>query len=403
MIKIPRTVWMLGLVSLFTDVSSEMIAPLLPVFLAGTLGASAIQLGLIEGVAETTSSLIKVLSGIWTDRSGNRKPFLVFGYSISGFFRPLIGLAHTWQIVLLLRFFDRVGKGIRSSPRDALIADQTSPENRGAAYGVQRAMDHLGATLGPLVASALLFIPGMTLRNVFLLASIPAVVTVIILIFAVPSSNKPNLHSTSNPPRSLAKTFAIHPISDWQNFPPEYKSYLIALVVFALGNSTDAFLLIKLSDAGLAPTAIALLWSAHHVVKIIGTLFGGYLSDQIGRRSVLWIGWGYYAIIYGLFATNNDPHVLAVIFLAYGVYHGFVEPTERALVADIVPEHARGTAFGYYHFVLGIAALPASLLFGAIANEWGSSRSFLMGACLAGVASLLLVFSKTKNQPNLSV
>lgn len=369
------------MVSFFTDLSSEMIYPLLPVFLASVLGASALELGVIEGVAEATASSLKVISGIWTDRVRRRKPLILFGYSISGLFRPLIGLAQSWHFVLVLRLLDRIGKGVRSSPRDALIADVTLTEQRGAAYGLHRAMDHAGAVVGPLVAAALLLIPGMDLRKVFFVAAIPALITLGILIFGVKEEK-------AKPPVADASHFTI--FQDWKRIGHEFKVFLAALIVFTLGNSTDAFLLVKLSKAGIEATSIALLWSLHHVIKMIGNYYGGRLSDKKGRRSVIATGWFYYAAIYLAFAFVESQTALIAVFLLYGVYYGLVEPTERAMVADLVPENLRGTAFGYYHFTIGLGALPASVIFGLVWQTWGAPSAFVMGAALSVIASGLL-------------
>ena len=380
---IPRTVWMLGVVSFFTDLSSEMIYPLLPVFLSTVLGATALQLGLIEGVAEATASLLKMVSGIWTDRVRRRKPLIIFGYSISGFFRPFIGLAGSWHFVLALRFLDRVGKGVRSSPRDALIADVTVKEQRGAAYGLHRSMDHAGAVVGPLVAAALLMIPGMELRKIFFVAALPALVTLSVLVFGV-KEEKPSILATKSKPFTL--------FQDWRKLGREFKVFLVALIVFTLGNSTDAFLLVKLSKAGVAASSIALLWSLHHVVKMVGTYYGGKLSDRLGRRPIIVTGWFYYAAIYLAFAFTESPNVLIAVFLLYGFYFGLVEPSERALVADLVPESLRGTAFGYFHFAVGLAALPASVIFGLVWQTWGATHAFVMGSVFAVTGSALLFF-----------
>jgi MFS family permease len=374
---------MLGVVSLFTDLSSEMIYPLLPVFLTSVLGASTVELGLIEGFAEATASSLKVVSGVWTDHVRRRKPLIVFGYCISGFFRPLIGIAQSWPFVLALRFFDRVGKGIRSSPRDALIADITTKEQRGAAYGVHRAMDHAGAVVGPLVAAALLLLPGMGLRNVFLVAAIPALITLGVLVFGVKEE--------------LVEVQAVGPkrftlFQDWRHLGHEFKVFLITLIVFTLGNSTDAFVLVKLSKAGVSTGAIALLWSLHHVVKMISTYYGGKFADKRRRRSIIASGWLYYAAIYLAFGFFESQTTLIAVFLIYGIYFGAVEPAERAMVADLAPENFRGTAFGFFHFTIGVGALPASLLFGLVWQTWGAAAAFTMGAVLAIIASGLLFF-----------
>ena len=283
--SLPRTVVALGFVSFFTDLSSEMIYPLLPAFLVTVLGAGAVALGTIEGIAESTAAVLKVFSGRWADRMSRRKPLIVSGYGLSGLMRPLIGLAISWPLVVVLRFADRIGKGLRSSPRDALIADVTPPERLGAAYGLHRAMDHGGAVVGPLVAAGLLLIPGIGLREIFLLAGIPAVVVMLVLFSAVKEPGDRPV--ASGAPPSI--------IEGWQATQPPFRRLLLAVIVFTLGNSTDAFLLLRLTDVGFAPAWVAVLWSLHHVVKLVANLYGGQLSDRVSRRALIGTGWFLYA------------------------------------------------------------------------------------------------------------
>ena len=370
----------LGVVSFLTDLSSEMIYPLLPVFLVESLGAGAIALGTIEGVAESTAAVLKIASGWWTDRARRRKPLVVVGYGLSGALRPLIGLAASWPIVVALRFGDRIGKGLRTSPRDALIADVTPVERRGAAYGVHRAMDHAGAVAGPLVASALLLIPGFTLRRVFLLAAIPAVLVIIVLVLGV--SEQERTDPPTSPPPALRDW--------WSSMGSPFRRLLVAVVVFTLGNSTDAFLLLRLSDAGFAVGWIAVLWSLHSAVKMVANLYGGQLSDRLGRRNLVAGGWIVYAGIYLGFGVVSSGPALVALFLGYGIYFGLTEPVERAWVAEIAPQEARGGAFGLYHGAMGLTALPASILFGVIYATVGASAAFGAGAALAVIATALL-------------
>ena len=379
-IRIPRTVIALGLVSLLTDLSSEMIYPLLPVFLASVLGAGAMALGLIEGVAESAAALLKVASGIWTDRTRRRKPLILAGYTLSGMMRPLIGLAAAWPAVLALRFADRVGKGLRTSPRDALIADVTDARARGTAYGFHRAMDHAGAVLGPLVAAALLSFAGLPLRQVFLLSAIPAVAVVVVLLLGIKEPALPR----------VAAPAASKRLAPWSALGPDYRRLLLAVLIFTLGNSTDAFLLLRLSQAGVSTAGIALLWSAHHVVKMIATYFGGQLSDRVGPRAMILAGWLFYAAIYLTFGWLTSAPWLIAVFLAYGIYFGLTEPAERAWVASLVPPQLRGTAFGWYHCAIGLAALPASVAFGLLWQHWGAAIAFSAGAVLAALAAMLL-------------
>jgi MFS family permease len=388
--QLPGAVLALGVVSFLTDLSSEMIYPLLPLFLSTVLSAGALSLGVIEGVAESTAAVVKVLSGRWTDRAGRRKPFLLAGYSVSGLVRPLIGLASAWPVVLVLRFADRVGKGVRSSPRDALIADVTPEHLRGSAYGLHRAMDHAGAVAGPLVAAGLLAL-GLPLRTVFLLAIVPSVLVVAVILAAVkePAATPPR-------PRSQASAAggAAAPLG------PEVRRLLLALGLFTLGNSTDAFLLLRLSEAGLAPGSVALVWAAHGVVKMVSTAWGGRLSDAWPRQKLIAAGWFFYAGIYLAFAMLSSLPALVAVFLAYGIYFGLTEPAEKALVSQLVPAGRRGIAFGFYHGTMGLAALPASLLFGAIWSWHCAAAAFSCGAALAAAAALLLLAPLRGSQPS---
>jgi len=385
---LPRTVVALGIVSFFTDLSSEMIYPLLPAFLTTVLGAGAIALGVIEGVAESTAALVKVLSGLWADRQRRRMPLIVAGYGLAGLVRPLIGLAAGWSFVLAMRFLDRIGKGLRTSPRDALIADVTEPGQRGAAYGFHRAMDHGGAVVGPLVAAGLLAFTSVSLRDVFLLAAIPAAVTMLVLVLGVRE------RAVARPPGVRAASF-----TGWRELGRDFRLVLLAVLVFTLGNSTDAFLLLRLSDAGLPAAWVAALWSSHHVVKMVSTYVGGRLSDVAGRRRLILVGWLVYAAVYLLFALVESSAGLIAVFLVYGLYFGLTEPSERAWVADLAPTHRRGAAFGYYHGAIGLGALPASLLFGVLWHLAGAAVAFATGAALASAAAGILLLVPDRPRP----
>jgi MFS family permease len=376
--SLPRTVIALGAVSFFTDLSSEMIYPLLPVFLVGVLGATAVSLGLVEGVAEATAALIKLLSGVWSDRLRRRKPLVLAGYGLSGLARPLVGLAWAWPVVLVLRFTDRLGKGLRTSPRDALIADVTDPVIRGQAYGLHRAMDHGGAVLGPLVAAGLLAATGLELGDVFLLAVVPAVLVMVILALGV-----------REPERSVSLRKPTG--AGFRELNQPYRRLLLAVFVFTLGNSTDAFLLLRLTEVGVAPAAVAVLWSAHHVVKMTTTYAGGRACDRWGPKRSVIAGWMVYAAAYLGFGLIHSTGGLIAVFLVYGVYFGLTEPAERAWVAALVPEHLRGAAFGGFHGAVGLAALPASLLFGVLWHTLGVAFAFSCGAALALIAVVLVL------------
>lgn len=370
----------LGWVSLLTDVASEMIYPLLPAFLTHTLGAGTAAVGLIEGIAESTASLTKAFSGWWSDRVSRRKPLVVAGYAIAAIARPLVGIATNWGQVLAIRFTDRVGKGIRTAPRDALIADLTPADRRGKAFGLQRAMDNAGGMIGPLIAALLLRFWIHDERTVFLLAVIPGIAGVLLLIARVPEPPKrrPVADTPVRPPTRLPRAF-------W--------AALGVFVLFALANSTDAFLLLRARDTGVVVWQLPLLWAFLQGVKAASGVPGGMLSDKIGRTPALALGWLVYALAYVGFALTRAPLATWGLFALYGLFYGLTEGAERALIADIVESSRRGRAFGLFHAALGIAALPASLLFGVWWKIFGAPAAFAIGAALAllAAAGLLLL------------
>lgn len=372
----PLIVILLGVTSFLTDVGTEMIFPLLPVFLTGTLKAAPAFLGLIEGASDTICSLLKLWSGRWSDRLGRRKPLVTAGYALAGLVRPLVGLATAPWHVLAVRVTDRVGKGLRSAPRDAMIAAAAEPGKEGRAFGFHRAMDHAGAVVGPLVASALLA-EGYTLRQVFLYALVPGVLA----FFAVLSIREP-------PVQKKAAVAAVGPVAA---LSPELRSYLMILGLFSLGNASDAFLLLRAHELGLTDAAIPLLWSVFHVSKFLSSGLGGEVADRVSRPRLVVFGWGVYAVAYLGFAAASQPWHAWVLFIGYGVFYGLTEPAEKALVKQLAPAEAQGKAFGWYNFVVGIAALPAGLLTGAMWTWAGPAPALLLGALLAGMAGALLL------------
>ncbi len=383
---ISGNVLILGLVSFLTDVSSEMIYPLLPLFVASLPGGSAAFLGLIEGAAETTAAFLKLVSGAWSDRVRSRKGLVLGGYGLSALARPLIALAISPLGVLLVRMGDRVGKGVRTSPRDALIADSTPPDARGKAYGFHRSMDHAGAVVGPLLATVALYLLDNDLRSVFWLAGIPGILAVILIILKVreiPRDISPSASERSILPGTLPRG----PI----------RGYLAILLIFTLGNSSDAFLLLKASQSGMSASRVALLWTVFHCVKMLAVMPFGALSDRIGRKRVIICGWGVYALAYTGFALASSQWQVWCVFLVYGLFYGLTEGVEKAFVADMAPREQNGTAFGWYNLAIGIGALPASLLFGAIWTWAGAAAAFTFGAVLAGVAALLLALLPVKS------
>ena len=386
---IPRPVWFLGLTSLFTDAATEMIYPLLPVYLSRVLGASAVSLGIIEGVAEGVNSLLKVISGYWSDRVRRRRPIVMAGYTLSSLARPFIAVTTTWPQVLLIRALDRVGKGIRGAPRDVLLARFATPATRGRIFGFHRAMDHSGAIVGPLVATVILFFAPDRYRLLFALTAIPGAIAVVLLFFVDEDSGveRANPHTTEPAP--------IHHPTTSHRLPPRVVALLGVLLVFGLGNSADAFLLLRLSDALGGVTYVPLLWAAIHVVKASLSTWGGGLSDRFGRKQLIIAGWMIYALVYFGFAMSTGAAAFIAWFLFYGVHFAFAEGAEKALIADLTPSAGRGAAFGWYNAVTGIGALLASILFGELYEHFGAPAAFMTGAGLAGAAAVLLLLIPT--------
>jgi len=372
----------LALVSLLTDAASEMIYPLLPVFLTTVLGASPAMLGLIEGAAESTAALVKLGSGWLSDRIGRYTPMVLIGYGIATITRPFIGMAQSATQVISLRLIDRVGKGIRGAPRDALLAGAVDASQRGRAFGFHRAADHLGAVIGPVVAWVLLQWVHLELRTVFILSVIPGMLAVLTIVVAVREPARTpavSAHAPAAAPTALLAT----------PMPSRFWAVLGVLLLFTLGNSTDAFLLLRAQQLGVPVAALPLIWAALHVVKSSSSVPGGALSDRIGRRAVLLLGWGWYALVYAGFSVATTAWQAWALFLAYGLYFGLVEGAEKALIADLAPVKRRGTAFGWYNAAMGVAALPASVLMGALWTWRGPSLAFAVGAGLALLAMLL--------------
>ncbi len=406
------TVIALATVSLLTDVSSDMIYPLLPGFLAGTLGVSAAFLGVIEGAAETTAALLKLASGWWSDRLTRRKPLVVAGYALSALMRPLVAVATSGAHVLAIRVTDRVGKGIRSSPRDALIADAVDPRDRGRAYGAHRAADNAGAVLGPLLAFVLLGVGGLSLRTVFALAAIPGLVAVVVVVArvreGVRSASVPSLvvrreeDASAVSPEEVAddvSSAAPPAVHGPEPLGPAFRTVMVAILVFTLGNSTDAFLLLRATTVGVTMAQVPLIWALYNGVKALASMPGGALSDRIGRRPVVLAGWLLYAATYAGFAFATQPWHVWLLFAVYGLTFGLTEGTEKALVADLTPKPRRGTAFGWYNLVVGVGALPASVVFGLLWTNQGPATAFITGGALALTGALVLSLARLPLRP----
>lgn len=395
-------VFYLGLVSLFTDLSSEMIYPLLPAFLSGIVlpGHAAIYVGLMDGIAESTSSLLKILSGSWSDRAGRRKPFAMLGYIISTFSRPLVALATGGWHVVAVRFVDRIGKGIRTSPRDALISESVSPEVRGTAFSFHRMMDHLGAVGGALLAIVFLsvFLDSTALWNrgsqgispeelralrwIFAIAFIPGTTAALVLWKRV---REPSGHPSKAMDKYQERIDKTGPL------PKQFYIFLLSVTIFTMGNSSDLFLIFYIQTRfGTGLGWLILFWVTLHVSKILWSLPGGVLSDQAGRRAAIICGWVIYILVYTVMPFVIHLSAAALILILYGFYYGMTEGAERALISDLVPSERRGRAYGLYHGATGLAAFPASLLFGVFWAIFGPVFAFLVGAALACSALLVL-------------
>jgi MFS family permease len=396
--KIPRSVWFLGWVSLFTDAATEMIYPLLPVYLSRVLGASAMSLGIIEGVAEGVNSLLKIASGWMSDRRSRRRPLVILGYALSSAVRPLIALSTSWPHVLAVRVLDRTGKGIRGAPRDAMLAQLADTSSRGRIFGFHRAMDHTGAIMGPVIATVfLLFSPG-EYRLLFALTAIPGALAVATLFWVREPVVDLEPGAAERPERSerLERSERFERSERPERLPKQLYIVLGIILLFSLGNSADAFLLLRLSDALGSATYLPLLWAAHHVVKASLSTWGGGLSDRLGRRQVIALGWGIYAFVYLGFAVATSGAVFIALFLIYGVHFAFAEGAEKALVADLTPAHRRGAAFGLYQAALGVGALVASVGFGFVYERFSPGAAFGAGAAIAAAATVLLLVTTTE-------
>lgn len=377
--SLPRNVKVLGWASLFNDTASEMIFPLLPTFLITVLGGNRFTLGIIEGAADSIASLLKLWSGDRSDQSGRRKSFVLFGYAVPALTRPVIGLVFApWQL-FALRIGDRIGKGIRTSPRDALIADSTDPSVRGRAFGFHRAMDHLGAAVGPLLATCFLWWWPEQLRTLFLLTLVPGMLVVALLWFGLREPKQTGTPAPAEPFRPSLKPF-----------DPNFRLYLLTLLVFTLGNSSDAFLLVRAGELGVPAVMLPVLWGAFHIVKSTSNLYLGRAVDTFGPKRFILGGWLIYVGVYLAFALATAAWQAWVIFLIYALFYGLTEPSEKKLVADLVGGERKGRAYGWYNFAIGIATLPANLIFGALYQTYGPLAAFSWGASLALIAIVMM-------------
>ncbi len=379
-------VFYLGLVSFLTDISSELIFTLMPLFLANVLGATTIVIGFIEGVADSTASLLNILSGYFSDKFGNRKYLSFIGYLLSSLSKPFMLIASTWGPILAIRFADRLGKGVRTAPRDALVADSTAEDVRGKAYGFHRAMDTGGAALGLLAAAAVVyFVQGSvvslqfdTYRWLIILGLVPAFIALIFFIFI----HEPERQLSSATSAGVAPRTAL---------PTKFKIFLALMFLFTLGNSSDAFLILRAQNLGNDVLLITLMLVMFNVVYALFSTPAGIVSDKLGRRNVIVVGWAIYALVYLGFALSNEPWTVWLLWAFYGLYYGLAEGVARALVSDLVPEETRGTAFGMYHGIVGITLLPASLIAGWLWQSINPAAPFYFGSALAVIAMVGMV------------
>ena len=391
--KLPRQVKALGLVSFFNDAASEMIVPLMPIFVTSTLGLGPHILGIMEGAAESVAAILKYLSGWWSDRLKRRKPLAVAGYFLSSLLRPLMGAATAAWHVVSIRSADRIGKGVRTSPRDALLASWAAPGARGKAFGFHRAMDHAGAVVGPLIAMALLSWGSLDLRTLFFLSAVPGAIAVALMLFAVKERSIDRGVDNCEPAERQSDPEKIDG-SDRRSF----SLFLVAMVVFTLGNSTDIFLVLHAHQLGVPLAFAPLLWVVLHMAKTAFATPGGALSDRIGRKNAILIGWGVYALAYFGLAMATDAWQVWPLLAFYGLFYGLTEGPERALTADLVPSNRRGGGFGLYHLSIGFASFPASVVAGYLWEIYGAGVALGVGAVCAVLASLILAFG-VPNRP----
>ncbi|MBI2906965.1 MAG: MFS transporter [Chloroflexi bacterium] len=389
-IGIDRNVFFLSITSFLQDVSGEMIFTIMPFFLANVLGVGTAVIGLIEGISDSTSTLLKLAGGWLADRSGQRKNLTALGYGLSTAVKPFMYFANAWGIVLAVRFVDRVGKGVRSAPRDALLADCCTVEERGKSFGFHRALDSLGAFVGLAATAAIVFFLQRgdlklelgTYQVLVLVGLAPGVLGVLSVLFFVKEVKAASRTVQGNPGGAMASRGA---------FDKQFIIFLGIMLLFTLGNSSDAFLLLRAQNLGLSVLEVTLLLVAFNLVYALVSTPAGIVSDRLGRRGVIALGWSIYALVYLGFAVAADAWQVWLLFIIYGTYYGMTEGVARALVADVVAPERRGTAYGIYNAAIGITALPASIIAGALWQAISPAAPFYFGAGLAGAATVALV------------
>ncbi|MBI5917762.1 MAG: MFS transporter [Nitrosomonadales bacterium] len=385
--KLPRTVIVLGLVSFFNDMASEMVTPFIPILIATVLGAGPVVFGLVEGVADAAASFLKLWAGRFSDSGrGRRKLLTLTGYGIANVVRPLMGLAGSWATVLLLRSLDRVGKGIRSAPRDALLVDSVHREMHGRAYGFQRALDNAGAMVGTLLAIAALTWGGLGIREVIEWSVVPGVLVMVLLFWGVKEPQRLEVEE---------EKLAQSPLR-WSALSPAMQRYLGVLVLFTFARASEGFILLRANELGMSLVQVLLVWALLNISKSATSSLGGRLADRHGRTFLTRIGWLGYGLSYLALSQVGQAEMLWLVVLGYGLVTGLSEGSERALISARVAASERGTAFGWYHLAVGLSAIPAGLLFGVLWHYWGAGMAFLVAGGLALVCVGLLKPSAPK-------
>jgi MFS family permease len=385
-----KNVTVTGFVSLFMDISSEMIYPLVPLFLANILGVNKSIIGLIEGIAESTASLLKVFSGWYSDRIGNRKWLMVAGYGISTLSRPILALAAGWHHVMGFRFVDRFGKGIRTAPRDAIVVESTEKDHLGLAFGFQRAMDTIGAVLGPAIAFFLLGIFSNGYRIIFWVSMIPAVIAVLLIAFFITEKANNSSHTFKSPKLTL------------KYFDARFKTFVLIAAVFAVGNSSDVFLILRAQQVGIQPVTIPVVYLMFNLIYALSALPAGIAADKFGKKKVVLIGFILFALVYYGFAVVADTVMVWVLFAFYGFFMGITDGVQKAFLATIIPADFKATAFGIYNTAVGLATLPASLIGGMLWDRISPAATFYYGSITAAVTALLFIIFMLYDRPNRS-
>jgi MFS family permease len=365
-----------GLTSFFTDTSTKMVYSVMPIFLL-SIGASKTTISLIEGIAESTASLLKVVSGYWSDKIGRNKPFMVIGYGIAAIIIPLYALARIPIQILFYRFFERIGKGLRTAPRDSLISGSIQKNEAGKTFGFQKAMDNSGAIVGPLIAFLLLSIFPLNYSCIFLLATIPAILGVLTIVIFIKEAKAETIKTTNK--------------ISLKQLPKKFYFFLIVIFVFTLGNSADALLLVKTSETGIDKAYIPFMYMIFNTVSVILAIPIGKLSDRIGREKLIILGFLVYAIVYYFFGRFNSINIFIFLFMLYGFYSALTDGSQKAMISDIVSKDLTGTGFGIYHAVLGITLLPASLIAGLLYDKVNSNAPFYFGSAMALIATILMI------------